>query len=158
MQRFPVALGAMSVAMLWAAAAQAQMINQGVPGNSAAREARLAPMREAAARMNQFETTRRLAEHSPAEYQRLQRRAAELLEATHTSCDVVNAAELGMTERRRDILEVACSSGFGYILVGSSPPAAYDCWQLAQAAQAVRASNPRADVGSQCALRENGGA
>lgn len=157
MPRFPVLLCAMSVATAWAAGAQAQMINQGVPGNSAAREARLAPMRDAAVRMQQFETTRRLAEHSPAEYQRVQRRVAELLAATQTSCDVVNAAELGLTERRRDILEVACSSGFGYILVGSSPPAVYDCWRLAQAAEAVRATNRRANVGSQCGLPENGG-
>lgn len=157
MHKYLIALSALTLAAGSAATAQAQMINQAIPGNSPAREAIVDPMRAAAARMNSFEASRRMAEHSPADYQRLQRRAAELLTATNTSCEVVNAAELGHTERRRDIVEVACSSGYGYILVGSSPPAAYDCWQLSQAAQVVRASNPRADVGSQCGLPENGG-
>lgn len=157
MQKSLIALGVLTALLGSVATAQAQAINQGIPGNSPAREAIVDPMRAAAARMNSFEATRRMAEHSPAEYQRLQRRAAELLAATNTSCDVVNTAALGQTERHRDIVEVACSSGFGYILVGSSPPMAYDCWQLSQAAQVVRASNPRADVGSQCGLPENGG-
>lgn len=157
MQKSLIGLGVLAALLACAATAQAQAINQGIPGNSPAREAIVDPMRAAAARMNSFEATRRMAEHSPAEYQRVQRRAAELLTATNTSCDVVGAASHGQTERHRDILEVACSSGYGYILIGSSPPTAYDCLQLADAARVVRASNPRANVGSQCRLPENGG-
>lgn len=151
------ALVALGLAVSAATLAEAQAINQTVPGHSPGREAQLAPMREGAARMQQFESVRRLAEYSPAERQRVHRRATGLLTASNTSCDIVNAVQLGMTERRRDIIEVSCSSGFGYLLVGGSPTTAYDCLQIAEAARVVRVNNPRADVGSQCVLPENGG-
>ncbi len=139
-------------------AVEARQVAGGAPLTvEAPRQDSFAPRADAATRLQNFEVTRRMARYSPAEHQRVQGRAAGLLAATGTSCDMVNAAELGRTERRRDVLEVACSNGYGYILVGSSPPVAYDCLQLSRAAQVVRASNRRADVGSQCALRENGG-
>lgn len=156
MHRMLIALGVLTVTAWSAATAQAQA-TQLAPVLIAPRWETTAPMFEAVTRMQNFEVARRMARHSPSEHQRAQRRAAGILTATSTPCDVVNAAELGRTERHREVFEVACSSGYGYILVGSSPPAAYDCWQLSQAAQVVRASNPRADVGSQCGLRENGG-
>ena len=136
------ALVALGLAVSAATLAEAQAINQTVPGHSPGREAQLAPMREGAARMQQFESVRRLAEYSPAERQRVHRRASGLLTASNTS---------------RDIIVVSCSSGFGYLLVGGSPTTAYDCLQIAEAARVVRVNNPRADVGSQCVLPENGG-
>lgn len=157
MHKFLIALSALAATAGFAATAQAQAVSQPAPVMIPPREPATAPMFDAATRLQNFEVARRVARYSPIEHQRVQRRAATLLADTNTSCDVVSAAELGRTERHRDVVEVACSSGYGYILVGSSPPAAYDCWQLSQAAQVVRASNQRADVGSQCRLRENGG-
>ncbi|MBX9616434.1 MAG: hypothetical protein K2X25_12630 [Caulobacteraceae bacterium] len=94
---------------------------------------------------------------SPAVRQRAFRRAESLLAASRTSCDVVNAALLGRTERQRDVVEVACASGLGYILVDGRTPAAFDCLQIAQTAAVVRINDPRANLGSRCRLRENGG-
>lgn len=122
------------------------------------REMRIAPLRPGAERMQQFESVRRLNQNSPAAYERIRRRAQSLLAASNTSCNLVNAVELGRTERRRDIIEVSCASGLGYILVSGTPPTVFDCLQIAQVARRVRRDNPRADVGSQCTLAENGGA
>lgn len=151
-----VAMAAFVLAVGSAGGALAQA-NPNAGDMGTARERLIEPMRPGAARMQQFESVRRLNAYSPAQRQRAIRQAQSLLSASHTSCDVVNAAQVGRTERRRDILEVACSNGYGYLLVDGPTPAAFDCLQIAQAAAALRRENPRADVGSQCTLSENGG-
>jgi len=139
-----------------AASVQAQA-NPNAGDMGTERERLLEPMRPGAARMQQFESVRRMNAYSPAERNRVRRRAADLLAASNTTCEVVNAVQVGLTERRREIVEVSCSSGFGYLLVAGTPTMAYDCMQIAEIARRVRAENPRADVGSQCTLEENGG-
>ena len=91
------------------------------------------------------------------ERQRVFRRADTLLSASGTNCDVTDAAQLGRTERQRDIVEVACANGYGYILVDGSTPAAFDCLQIAQATAVVQRERSRRGVGVQCTLDENGG-
>lgn len=91
------------------------------------------------------------------ERQRVFRRANTLLSASRTNCEVTNAARLGRTERQRDIVEVACANGYGYILVDGSAPAAFDCLQIAQATVVVQRERSRRGVGVQCMLDENGG-
>lgn len=152
-----IAFATLVLATGFASSVQAQ--HNPNPGADAGtlREQRLEPMRAGAASMQQFESVRRLAAYSPAERQRVRRRADELLASTSTSCELNNAVQLGRTERRRDIIEVSCSSGLGYLLVDGSPPAAFDCLEIAEVARRVRVDNPRADVGSQCGLPENGG-
>jgi hypothetical protein len=145
------------VATIGSAASVQAQANPNAGDMGTARERLLEPMRPGAARMQQFESVRRLNAYSAAGRQRAIRQAQSLLAASHTSCDVVNAAQVGRTERRRDIVEVACSNGYGYILVDGTTPAAFDCLQIAEAAAALRRENPRADVGSQCSLNENGG-
>jgi len=91
------------------------------------------------------------------ERQRVFRRADALLSASRTNCDVTNAARLGRTERQRDIVEVACANGYGYILVDGSTPAAFDCLEIARATAVVQRERSRRGVGVQCTLNENGG-
>lgn len=156
MFRSAIAVATLVLATGFAASAQAQA-NPNAGDAGTARALLLEPMRVGAARMQQFESIRRLAAYSPAERERVRRRADDLLSSTNTSCELGNAVQLGQTERRRDIIEVSCSSGLGFLLVDGSPPDAFDCLQIAEVAQRVRAENPRADVGTQCSLPENGG-
>ena len=105
----------------------------------------------------QFEANRRLQSYSPAERDRIRRQAQRLMSQTTEPCDVSNAVKVGRTEDRRDLFEVACASGLGYVLVSGARVTIYDCQKLAGAARLVRASNANADVGTQCTLPENGG-
>lgn len=81
--------------------------------------------------------------------------ARELLTAAGLACQTTASAELGVTRNRRQIYEVDCASGPGYILVEGTPPQTFGCLQLSAEAARRRAADPRADVGSQCALPGN---
>lgn len=111
----------------------------------------------AMARRHAYAFDRDIQPYTNLERQRVFRRADTLLSASHTNCEVTNAAQLGRTERQRDIVEVACANGYGYILVDGSTPAAFDCLQIAQATAVVQRERSRRGVGVQCALDENGG-
>lgn len=111
----------------------------------------------AMARMHANAFDRDIQPYNNLERQRLFRRADTLLSASLTNCDVTNAAQLGRTERQRDIVEVACANGYGYILVDGSTPAAFDCLEIAQATAVVQRERSRRGVGVQCTLDENGG-
>ncbi len=74
---------------------------------------------------------------------------------TNKTCDITNARLLGETPDRTSIYEVACAGSTGYLIESKSPPAVTDCIILAASAQAARASNPAAEVGSQCELPGN---
>lgn len=108
-------------------------------------------------RLNRQDATMRLRAFSPEEIREVEAQTTRVLSQTGTSCDVVEAVRVGQTIRRRDLFEVACANGYGYILMNGPSPQAYDCWRLAQVGAALRRSDPRADIGSQCRLESNGG-
>ncbi len=71
------------------------------------------------------------------------------------SCQVSEAVLLGVTAEQAPMYEAACTTGPGYILVGSTPPQAVDCVILAGQAAIDRARDPAAVIGTQCALPAN---
>lgn len=81
--------------------------------------------------------------------------AQALVTASGLTCEVTQATLLGQDPQRQQIYEAACATGPGYIIVGSTPPLAVDCLELAGTAATARARNPEANVGQQCALPAN---
>lgn len=81
--------------------------------------------------------------------------AQAIVSSAGVACQVTEAAELGMTDAQEAAYEAACATGPGYILIASTPPQAVDCVLLAGQASKVRAEDPEADVGQQCALPAN---
>lgn len=82
--------------------------------------------------------------------------SAQLLAtAAGTACQVTEATELGLTVTQEAVYEAACATGPGYILIATTPAQAVDCVLLNGQANLVRASDPEADVGQQCALPAN---
>lgn len=108
-------------------------------------------------RLNRQDAMMRLRAFSPAEIREVEEQTQRVLVATGTSCDVVEAVRVGQTVRRRDLFEVACANGYGYILMNGATPAAYDCWTLARIGLALRRENPRSNIGTQCGLERNVG-
>ncbi|MFC5388971.1 hypothetical protein U0030_09930 [Brevundimonas bullata] len=74
---------------------------------------------------------------------------------TDTACEVTDAKFLGETPDKTSLYEVACADGPGYIIQSKTPPSVTDCIILAASAQALRAQDPTAEVGSQCELPGN---
>lgn len=74
---------------------------------------------------------------------------------TDTVCEITNAKFLGETPDKTSLYEVACAASPGYIIQSKTPPAVTDCIILAASAQALRAQDPAAEVGSQCELPGN---
>lgn len=81
--------------------------------------------------------------------------ARELLTQAGLGCQATASVELGETRNRREIYEVDCAAGPGYILVEGPPTQTFSCLQLSAEAARRRAEDPNADVGSQCALPGN---
>jgi len=81
--------------------------------------------------------------------------AQAALTATGSSCSVTEAKLLGKTAEQVDLLEAVCATGPGYIVMASTPPQAVDCALLASQAEAARAADPAADVGTLCTLPAN---
>lgn len=81
--------------------------------------------------------------------------AQALATASGLACEVTQATLLGQDQQQQQIYEAACATGPGYIIVGSTPPLAVDCLELAGTAATARARNPEANVGQQCALPAN---
>lgn len=75
--------------------------------------------------------------------------------AAGLTCQVAEAVHRGVTAERVNIYEAACTDGPGFILVGSTPPQAINCLELAGTAATARLRDPAADVGQQCALPAN---
>ena len=125
-----------------------------------ANELRLNAQREALAPtlrlLDRQDANMRLRAYSSEELREVDEQTRRVLSQTGTSCDIVEAVRIGQTVRRRDLFEVACANGYGYVLMNGQTPAAYDCWTLARVAAALRRSDRRADVGTQCRLERNG--
>lgn len=131
------------------------------PPGPSINELRLNSQREALAPtlrlLNRQDAMVRLRTFSPEELREVEEQTRLVLDRTGTACEVVEAVRVGQTSRRRDLFEVACANGYGYILMNGPSPQAYDCWRLAQVGAALRRSDPRANIGSQCGLDSNGG-
>lgn len=77
------------------------------------------------------------------------------LTALGNACQLTDAKLLGQMQDKTSLYEVACASGPGYIVLGSTPPSATDCLVLAASAESARAKDPAADVGTVCTLPAN---
>lgn len=88
--------------------------------------------------------------------EQVMRAAAASATAAGVTCDVTEAAALGVTsDTGNAIFEVACATGPGYIIVTTTPAQTYDCVALQGAAETARAADPNANVGQQCTLPVN---
>lgn len=81
--------------------------------------------------------------------------AQALLTAAGVSCEVSEAALLGVTVEQHSTYEAVCSEGPGYLAVSSTPPQTFNCLELAGQAETNRLRDPAADVGQQCTLPVN---
>lgn len=86
-----------------------------------------------------------------------QNRAAAQALATglNVNCQVTEATLMGARPEGGNVYEAACASGPGYILIGTTPPTASDCVDLAGGAAIARERDPAAEVGLQCTLPAN---
>ena len=81
--------------------------------------------------------------------------AQALLTAAGVSCQVTEAARLGVTAQQALTFEAVCASGPGYLAVAATPPQSFNCLELAGQAMTTRERDPAADVGQQCTLPVN---
>ena len=81
--------------------------------------------------------------------------AQAALTAASASCQVTEAKLLGKVEGGSSLYEAVCASGPGYLVVASTPPQAMDCILLKASADAKKAEDPEADVGTVCTLPAN---
>ncbi|MNH48726.1 hypothetical protein D3C73_02770 [compost metagenome] len=77
------------------------------------------------------------------------------LTALGNTCQMTEAKLLGETPDKSSLYEIACATGPGYIVLGSTPPSATDCLVLATSAENARAKDPAAEVGTVCTLPVN---
>jgi len=77
------------------------------------------------------------------------------LTALGNTCQMTEAKLLGQTPDKSSLYEIACATGPGYIVMGSTPPSATDCLVLAASAENARAKDPAAEVGTVCTLPVN---
>lgn len=77
------------------------------------------------------------------------------LTALGNSCQMTEAKLLGQAPDKSSMYEIACATGPGYIVLGSTPPSATDCLVLATSAENARAKDPAAEVGTLCTLPAN---
>ena len=85
----------------------------------------------------------------------VRQRTAEILAAAGTPCEIVAAHNPGETRQRKDIYEIACREGPGYLVVATDRPAIPHCLHLAAPEAAQRAADPSRPVTSLCLLDEN---
>src|SRR5690606_2812003 len=71
------------------------------------------------------------------------------------NCQVSQANSLGLSADKAAIMEVACATGPGYLLVTSTPPTAANCLAMAESARRTQAEDPKADPGLLCTMPEN---
>ena len=82
-------------------------------------------------------------------------RTAGILAAAGTPCDIVAAYNPGITRQRKEIYEVACREGPGYLVVETDSPAILNCLHLAATEEAQRAEDPTRPATSLCLLDGN---
>jgi len=77
------------------------------------------------------------------------------LTALGNTCQMTEAKLLGQMPDKSSLYEIACATGPGYIVMGSTPPSATDCLVLGASAENARAKDPAAEVGTVCTLPAN---
>lgn len=82
-------------------------------------------------------------------------RTEEILAEAGTPCEIIAAHNPGATRQRKEIYEVACSEGPGYLVVATDAPAILNCLHLAATEEAQRAVDPSRPVTSLCLLDQN---
>lgn len=82
-------------------------------------------------------------------------RTARILAEAGTPCDIVAAYNPGETRHRKEIFEVACREGPGYLVVEADAPAIFNCLHLAATEEALRAGDPTRPAASLCLLDGN---
>jgi hypothetical protein len=81
--------------------------------------------------------------------------AQVLATATNSGCTVAEATFRGESPEKQSVYEATCTTGPGFILIGSTPPQAADCVLLSGQADITRSRDPLADVGTQCEMEAN---
>lgn len=82
-------------------------------------------------------------------------RTAAIFAAAGVPCEIVAAHNPGETRQRKDIYEVACREGPGYLVVAADAPAILNCLHLAATEEALRVADPTRPVTSLCLLDQN---
>ncbi|MDI6623980.1 MAG: hypothetical protein QME55_04555 [Brevundimonas sp.] len=82
-------------------------------------------------------------------------RTAEILAEAGTPCEIVAAHNPGETRQRKQIYEIACREGPGYLVVATDAPAILNCLHLAATEAAQRAADASRPVTSLCLLDGN---
>ncbi|CAN7210549.1 hypothetical protein [Brevundimonas sp. LjRoot202] len=85
----------------------------------------------------------------------VRQRTAEIFAAAGVPCEIIAAHNPGETRRRKDIYEVACREGPGYMVVAEEDPAILNCLHLAATEEALRAVDASRPVTSLCLLDQN---
>lgn len=154
-----LALAALAAAVAGPAMAQDEIINRGTPRTP--NDFSTPGAADFQARRDSGNFNREYLDHAaktrgpPRSPAAVEASARELLTAANLDCRTTATLELGETRNRRQVYEVDCASGPGYILVEGSPPQTFGCLQLSAEAARRRAADPNADVGSQCGLPGN---
>lgn len=81
--------------------------------------------------------------------------ASALAAATNSGCTVADASLRGENAEKQSVYEATCTTGPGFILIGTTPPQAVDCVILSGQADITRSRDPAADVGLQCMMEPN---
>ena len=82
-------------------------------------------------------------------------RSAAIFAAAGVPCEIVAAHNPGETRQRKDIYEVACREGPGYLVVATDAPAILNCLHLGATEEALRAADPSRPATSLCLLDQN---
>jgi hypothetical protein len=85
----------------------------------------------------------------------IRERSTAILAAAGAACDIAAASNPGETRRRKDIYELACADGPGFLIVNDAEPAILNCLHLAATEAAQRAADPDRPVTSICLLEGN---
>lgn len=85
----------------------------------------------------------------------VRQRTAGIFAAAGVPCDIIAAHNPGETRQRKDIYEVACREGPGYLVVADDAPAVFNCLHLAATEEALRAADPSRPATSLCLLERN---
>jgi len=81
--------------------------------------------------------------------------ARSVADSASLDCRMTEASHPGVNADEAPIYEAVCADGPGYLLIGSTPPQAYNCLELAGSAATARMQDPTAEVGYQCELPAN---
>ncbi len=83
--------------------------------------------------------------------------AAEAFSAAGLACDVTASREIGLMPDGASVIEAACATGLGQIVVTSTPPTVLNCLTVSVQANQALAQNPQATP-PRCELPENANA